>query len=110
MEEGEEVFGDWLAGDCGRRDPQGQDLRQIFIRAEKSASLKKIKQELQEKWSRLEAIYASAGSTIAPRFAKLMNQPPKDDGSWEEEDDDEDDEGAEPEQMESTDVEDATSL
>ena len=66
------------------------EIRHIFIHADKSAFLDKIKNEIKEKYARLEAIYECSASVIAPKYAKLMNQPVKDDGSWADGDDEDD--------------------
>ena len=63
---------------------------QLFVDASKSIHLEKIKQEIQERYARLEAIYKQAASGgIAARFLKMMERPlqPHDD-----DDDDEDEE------------------
>ena len=49
---------------------------QLFVAADKSIHLEKIKKEIQEKFARLEAIYEQAASSgIAPRFRKMMERP-----------------------------------
>jgi hypothetical protein len=63
---------------------------QLFVAADKSIHLEKIKKEIQEKFARLEAIYEQAASSgIAPRFRKMMERPLQphsdDDGNDEEE-------------------------
>ena len=61
---------------------------QLFVDASKSIHLEKIKQEIQERYARLEAIYNQAASGgIAARFLKMMERPlqPHDDEEEEEE-------------------------
>jgi hypothetical protein len=69
------------------------EILQEFVRASESSKNQEIAEQVANKWRRMENIFESVVTEIAPRFAKLMNKEPVEE---EEDSDSEDEDEADP--------------
>ena len=52
-------------------------ILQVFVNANNSTKMQEITKSVAEQWKLMEDVFESAATEIKPRYAKLMNQKPK---------------------------------
>ena len=59
-------------------------MLKVFVKADKSGRLAKVKEELEAKQKKLGAVHNLVSGVIAPRFMKMMKNisEREDDGQW----------------------------
>ena len=76
-------------------DKTEDEILQVFVRADLSFNLNKMKEEVANQWKCMENIFESAAREISPRFLKLMNKEPKETDESNESDSEDESDGEE---------------
>ena len=79
-----------LCDDNELKDKIYNERMKVFILANKSGRLAKVKEEMEAKQKKLGAVHNLVSGAIAPRFMKMMTKisEREDDGQWADADDD----------------------
>ena len=79
-----------LCDDKELKDKSYDERMKVFVRADKSRQLAKVKEEIEAKQKKLGAIQDLLSSEIAPQYIKMMDKisDREDDGQWADFDDD----------------------
>ena len=79
-----------LCDDDELKDKSYNERMKVFVKADKSGRLAKVKEELEAKQKKLGAVHNLVSGAIAPRFMKMMKKisEREDDGQWADSDDD----------------------
>ena len=79
-----------LCDDDELKDKSFDERMKVFVLANKSAHLARVKEEMEAKQKKLGAVHNLVSGAIAPRFIKMMKKisEREDDGQWADSDDD----------------------
>ena len=79
-----------LCDDDELKDKSFNERMKVFVLANKSGRLAKVKEEMEAKQKKLGAVHNLVSGEIAPRFMKMMRKisEREDDGQWVNSDDD----------------------